>query len=113
METIGPTNVSISAEFFGKSKDAAVVQGERMFAELVDEHMTRLQEERDRATYAFEAHHQVIGRVGLATVRDYRRKRLQLEHDARLARRDAAEAFVSDLHCVLALRVGHQVDVGT
>lgn len=113
LETIGPTKASISAELFGKSKDAAVAQGERMFTELVDEHMTRLREERDRATYAYEARHQAIGRVGLATVRDYRRKRLQSEHDARLARLDAAEAFVPDLHCVLVLRVGHQVDAGT
>jgi len=113
LETIGPTNASISAELFGKSKDAAVAQGERMFTELVDEHMTRLREERDRATYAYEARHQAIGRVGLATVRDYRRKRLQSEHDARLARLDAAEAFVPDLHCVLVLRVGHQVDAET
>lgn len=113
LETIGPTNASISAELFGKSKDAAVAQGERMFTELVDEHMTRLREERDRATYAYEARHHAIGRVGLATVRDYRRKRLQSEHDARLARLDAAEAFVPDLHCVLVLRVGHQVDAGT
>ncbi|MDT8858247.1 helicase-related protein [Paracoccaceae bacterium Fryx2] len=113
LETISPTNAAISAELFGKSKDAAVAQGERMFTELVDEHMTRLREERDRAIYAYEARHQAIGRVGLATVRDYRRKRLQSEHDARLARLDAAEAFVADLHCVLFLRVGHQVDAGT
>lgn len=113
LETIGPTNESISAELFGKSKDAAVAQGERMFTELVDEHMTRLREERDRATYAYEARHQAIGRVGLATVRDYRRRCLQSEHAARLAHLDAAEAFVPDLHCVLVLRVGHQVDAGT
>ena len=81
-----------------------------MFSELVDEHMTRLQEERDRANYAFQSRKQAIGRVGLATVRDYRKKRLQAEHEARLARLDVAEAFVPDLHCVLVLRVGKQAD---
>ncbi len=110
VETIGSTTSSISVELFGTSKDAAVVQGERVFSELVDEHMTRLQEERDRANYAYEARQQAIGRVGLATVRDYRRKRLQTEHDARLAQLDAAEAFIPDLHCVLVLRVGQQAD---
>lgn len=110
VETIGSATSSISAELFGTSKDAAVVQGERVFSELVDEHMTRLQEERDRANYAYEARRQAIGRVGLATVRDYRKKRLQAEHDARLARLDVAEAFVPDLHCVLVLRVGKQAD---
>jgi hypothetical protein len=113
IETVGSTKASVGAELYGKSKDAAVAQGERIFADLVDEHMTRLREERDRATYAYEARHQAIGRVGLATVRDYRRKRLQLDHDAKLARLDAAEAFVPDLHAVLMLRVGQQVDVGS
>lgn len=110
VETIASASSSISAELFGTSKDAAVVQGERVFSELVDEHMTRLQEERDRANYAYEARQQAIGRVGLATVRDYRKKRLQAEHDARLAQLDAAEAFVPDLHCILVLRVGQQPD---
>lgn len=113
LETLGPTNASISAELFGKSKDAAVAQGERMFTELVEEHMTRLQEERDRTTYAYEARQQAIGRVGLATVRDYRRKRLQAEHDARLAQLSAAQAFVPGLHAVLVLRVGPQLDAGS
>jgi superfamily II DNA or RNA helicase len=113
IETVGSTKASVGAELYGKSKVAAVAQGERIFADLVDEHMTRLREERDRATYAYEARHQAIGRVGLATVRDYRRKRLQLDHDAKLARLDAAEAFIPDLHAVLMLRVGQQVDVGS
>lgn len=112
VESVGTTNATIGTEFYGKSKDAAVLQGERIFADLVDEHMTRLRGERDRATYAYEARHQAIGRVGLATVRDYRRKRLQSEHDARLARLDTAEAFVPDIHSVLVLRVGQQTDTG-
>ena len=89
------------------------MQGERVFSELVDEHMTRLQEERDRANYAFQSRTQAIGRVGLATVRDYRRKRLQAEHDARLAQLSAAQAFVPGLQAVLVLRVGPQLDAGS
>lgn len=110
IEAKDQTTAVTDATLFSKSKDAAVTQGERMFAELVEEHMTKLREERDRAIYAYEARRQAIGRVGLATVRDYRKKRLQVEHDARLARLDAAEAFVPDLHCVLMLRVGQQPD---
>ena len=113
VESIGLTNAAIGTELFNKSKDTAVAQGERMFTELVEEHMTRLQEERDRATYAYEARQQAIGRVGLATVRDYRRKRLQAEHDARLAQLSAAQAFVPGLHAVLVLRVGPQLDAGS
>jgi hypothetical protein len=113
VETIGTTSGLVGAEFFRKSQEAAVTQGERIFTELVEEHMTRLREERDRTTYAYEARRQAIGRVGLATVRDYRRKRLQTEHEARIAQLDAAEAYVPDIHAVLVLRVGPQLDVGS
>ena len=68
--------------------------------------MTRVQEERERAKYAFDARFQAIGRVGLQTVRDYRRKRLRSDHDARMAELDAAEAYTPDLNAVLVLRVG-------
>jgi hypothetical protein len=112
-ETIGTTSGLVGAEFFRKSQEAAVTQGERIFTELVEEHMTRLREERDRTTYAYEARRQAIERVGLATVRDYRRKRLQTEHEARIAQLDAAEAYVPDIHAVLVLRVGPQLDVGS
>ena len=82
------------------------MQGERIFAELIEEHRVRIQDERERAKYAFDARHQAIGRVGLQTVRDYRRKRLRADHDARMAQLDAAEAYTPDLTAVLMLRVG-------
>lgn len=91
---------------FESSREAALVQGERIFAELIEEHRIRIQDERERAEYAFDARHQAIGRVGLQTVRDYRRKRLRADHDARMAQLDAAEAYTPDLTAVLMLRVG-------
>jgi len=94
------------ADWFDRSRGAALAQGERMFTELVEEHRTRIQEERERAKYAYDARHQAISRVGLQTVRDFRRKRLQADHDARMAQLDAADAYVPDLNAVLMLRVG-------
>jgi superfamily II DNA or RNA helicase len=91
---------------FDRSKSAAHVQGERIFVTLVGEHNARIQEERERAKYAYDARHQAIGRVGLQTVRDFRRKRLRADHDARMAQLDAAEAYTPDLNAVLLLRVG-------
>lgn len=93
-------------DLFDRSKTAAVSQGERMFSDLVTEHMTRIDEERARALYAFEARHQAIGRVGLQTVRDFRRKRLQNEHAARMAKLDAAASYSPDLNALLVLRIG-------
>jgi hypothetical protein len=44
--------------------------------------------------------------VGLQTVRDYRRKRLQKEHEARMAQLDAAASYSPDLNALLVLRIG-------
>ena len=92
--------------WFDGSRNAALVQGERIFTDLVGEHRTRIREERERAKYAYDARYQAIGRVGLQTVRDFRRKRLQADHDARMAQLDAAEAYIPDLNAVLMVRVG-------
>ena len=108
IELIGASTMPDADGWFDQSKTAALAQGERVFAELVDEHRTRIQEERERAQYAYNARHQAIGRIGLQNVRDYRRKRLKADHDARMARLDAAEAYAPDLNAVLMLRVGEQ-----
>ena len=94
-----------AVKWFEASQAAARTQGERIFKELLDEHRTRLKEERERASYAFEARSQAIGRIGLPAVREHRRKRLQQEHDARMASLDDAEASVPDLNAVMLVRV--------
>jgi hypothetical protein len=94
-----------SARWFGASFDIASAQGEPLFAALLDEHRARIKEERDRATYAFEARYQAIGRIGLPAVREFRRRRLQTEHEARLATLDDMEANVPELNAVAMLRI--------
>ena len=106
VERVGAVAATDADGGFDRSKYAAVAQGERIFTELAEEHRNRVQEERERAKYAYDARYQAIGRVGLQTVRDYRRKRLQSDHDARMAQLDAAEAYTPDLNAVLVLRVG-------
>ncbi len=85
---------------------AALVQGEQIFSELVDQHLDRIREERARAQYAYEARHQAIGRIGLPNVRDYRRKRLLADHEARMAQLQAADAYTPELKAVLMLWIG-------
>lgn len=106
VESVGGVAAADANGCFDRSKNAALTQGERIFADMVEEHRARIQEERERAKYAYDARHQAIGRVGLQTVRDYRRKRLRADHDARMAQLDAAEAYTPDLNAVLLLRVG-------
>lgn len=106
--TLAPkVEVENSLACFETSLAAAKAQGERLFAELLEEHRTWLAEERERARYAFEARYQAIGRIGLPAVREHRRKRLEAEHEARLAALADAEACTSDLNAVLMLRIGH------
>ena len=100
------TSAEASAKLFEASHAAASTQGERIFTELLTEHRARLKEERERALYAFEARSQAIGRIGLPAVREHRRKRLQQEHDARMAALDDMDASVPDLNAVMMVRVG-------
>lgn len=106
------TGADESAKSFEASHAAASTQGERIFTELLTEHRARLREERERAVYAFEARGQAIGRIGLPAVREHRRKRLQQEHNARVAALDDMEASVPDLHAVMMVRVSGDVMPG-
>jgi hypothetical protein len=106
-------DVESSLAWFEASETAAKVQGERIFSELKEEHRTLLAEERERARYAFEARYRAIGRLGLPAVRDHRRKRLEAEHQVRMAAFVDAESITPDLNAVLFLRVGEQGSTST
>jgi hypothetical protein len=94
-----------AVKIFEASHAVALAQGERIFNELLQEHQTRVKEDRERATYAFAARRQAIGRIGLPAVREYRRQRLEQEHQARMATLVAAESSVPNLNAVMMLRV--------
>ena len=95
-----------ATHWFDLCHAAASTQGERLFSELMDEHNTRLKEERERAQYAYDARYQAIGRIGLPAVREHRRRRLDQEHQVRMAALDDASACLPDLNAVMMLRVG-------
>ena len=94
-----------SVRWFEASFAVAGAQGEAIFAALADEHRDRIKEERDRATYAFDARNQAIGRIGLPAVRQFRRRRLQTEHEARLAALDDMKSSVPELNAVTMVRI--------
>ncbi len=94
-----------SARWFETSFEVAGTQGEALFAALAEEHRSRIKEERDRATYAFDARNQAIGRIGLPAVRQFRRRRLQTEHEARLAALDEMKSSVPELNAVAMVRI--------
>lgn len=106
IEVLGAAPIEYSEGWFEFSLAAAKTQGARVFSTLVEEQRTRLQEERDRAEYAYVARYQAIGRIGLPQVREHRRKRLKTEYDDRMAALDDAEASVPDMHAVLMIRIG-------
>lgn len=98
-------DVEDSARWFEASFSAACAQGESLFTALADEHRVHIKEERDRATYAFDARNQAIGRIGLPAVRRFRRGRLQSEHEARLAALDDMKSSVPELNAVAMVRI--------
>ena len=100
--------VESALEWFEASLAAAKAQGEQLFSGLLEEHRGWLAGERERARYAFEARHQAIGRIGLPAVREHRRKRLEAEHQARMAALADAESCTPDLNAVIMLRIGSQ-----
>ena len=106
------TGTEESVKWFEASYAAASTQGELIFTELVNEHRARLKEERERAVYAFEARSHAIGRIGLPAVREHRRKRLQQEHNARMAALDDMEASVPNLNAVMMVLVSGDVMPG-
>ena len=103
-----PVEVESALEWFETSLTAAKAQGEQLFSGLLEEHREWLAGERERARYAFEARHQAIGRIGLPAVREHRRKRLEAEHQARMAALADAESCTPDLNAVIMLRIGSQ-----
>jgi hypothetical protein len=106
VEIAGVTTSEKAVQWFDASMAAAKTQGERLFSELLGEHRSRLIEERERVKYAYDARYQAIGRIGLPAVREHRRKRLNAEHQLRMAALDDTEASVPDLNAVMMLRVG-------
>ncbi|MDR3298643.1 MAG: DEAD/DEAH box helicase family protein [Candidatus Accumulibacter sp.] len=108
VSVLSVTDAEDSARWFDASFEVASAQGEPLFAALLEEHRQQIKEEWDRATYAFEARFQAIGRIGLPAVREFRRRRLQAEHEARLAALDDMEASVPELNAVTMLRIATQ-----
>jgi superfamily II DNA or RNA helicase len=106
------TSADESEKWFEISRAAALTQGEPIFTELVNQHRTRLKDERDRAMYAFESRLQAVSRLGLAAVREHRRKRLQREYDSRIESLDQMEASAPDLQAVMMVRVSGEFASG-
>ena len=92
------TGAEDSVKWFEASHAAASTQGERIFNELLTEHRARLKEERERAVYALRPEVRPSAASAYLPC-EHRRKRLQQEHDARMAALDDMEASVPDLEC--------------
>jgi len=112
VEITGSSCTEDALTWFETSMAAAKTHGERLFSELLDEHRSKLKDERERAEYAYESRYQAIGRIGLPAVREHRRKRLKAEYQARLAALDEANASVPDLNAVMMVRVGPTMSSG-
>ncbi|KIX33647.1 helicase [Burkholderia pseudomallei] len=105
---LSAADVEDSARWFDASFAVAKVQGEPLFAALLEEHRINIKSERDRGTYVFEARFQAIGRIGLPAVREYRRRQLQAEHKVRMAVLDEMEICTPELNAVMMVRIARE-----
>ncbi|MDD3288785.1 MAG: helicase-related protein [Alphaproteobacteria bacterium] len=106
VECKGATTPVSSSNWYELSFASAKIHGEQLFVSLLEEHRTQLNEERERARYAFESRDQAISRIGLPAVREHRRKRLNLEYKDSLAALDDAANCMPDLNAVLMVSFG-------
>ncbi len=90
-QVLGYLSPDEAGDAYSRLRQAAEKHGKPLFDELLRTHQQMLQQEREKAAYAFEARRKAIERVGLPQVRAHRLQRLaQEEQDfwAELARRE-------------------------
>jgi superfamily II DNA or RNA helicase len=71
-EVKGYLEIDEARKAFNRLSEAAEEQGRAIYDELVQEHHARLIREREKDEYAFAARRNIIQRIGLPQVRDYR-----------------------------------------
>lgn len=84
----------------------AEAQAEPIYVEMRDRHVMQLEQERRRASAAFDARRRAIGRVGLENVRRSRLRRLEEERDLRMREIDEATMALPSLEAVIIMEVG-------
>jgi hypothetical protein len=112
VEVLGNVSASNATDAVRNVENAAKLHGERLYGEILKEHRERLEREVTRAEDAFDARRQAIGRIGLPAVREHRRRRLELEHKARLADLASAMTAIPELVPVMMIRIG-EIQKGT
>ncbi|NJR79154.1 helicase-related protein [Sphingomonas corticis] len=84
----------------------AEAQAEPIYVGMRDRHVMQLEQERRRASAAFDARRRAIGRVGLENVRRSRLRRLEEERNARMREIDEAAMALPSLEAVIIMEVG-------
>lgn len=106
-----PTAAQIGATAAASRVAAAESQGAAAHEELVRDHRTRLDQERERADFGFAARRRVTERLGLPEVRAHRHAQLDREERAWRDRQARAARVTPGLAALMLLRV-EGVDVG-
>ena len=89
-------------------REEAEKRGEELFRELLDQHQDRMNRERKKGNRAFEARKRAIDKIGLETVRNYRRRKLEEERQGWLCRMSDQETAIPELSAILLVRVVQQ-----
>jgi superfamily II DNA or RNA helicase len=97
---------SASQTAFTKLHSIAEEHGMPIYEALVQEHRARIVREREKADYAFAARRNVVRRIGLSEVRDYRMNLLAQEELAFHEQLDVKAHTYPEMVPLLVIRVG-------
>lgn len=90
---------------FAELQRAAEEYGKPVYDALVQQHRSRLIQEREKAVYAFAARRKAIERIGLAQVRNHRRNLLAMEEQAFYEQLDKKSQAHPEMVPLIILRV--------
>ena len=107
-ELAGHIDEKLAVECYEQSATLAARQGNDLFRELSKEHSRRLATEREKLEYASSRRRAAIERMGLASVRQYRKAELDRETAARRAELDWQAHIVPELDAITLIRVESQ-----
>jgi len=88
-----------------ESQKAAEEYGKAIYDELAQDHSERLDHERQKGEYAFEARRRAIGRIGLPEVRDFRLGLLRQEEQAFSEEMNRKSHALPEMVPVLLIRI--------
>jgi hypothetical protein len=103
--TIMPVEAAAAQAAFDAITRAAEAQGRALYEQLRGEHRSRLEQERDKGSFAFQSRRRAVERIGLPAVRAHRLSQLEDEERAWGEAVERRERIEPDLVPLIMVRI--------